>query len=115
MQVRVQAAPDESAWGWELGFGLVWVGGEQTIRARKGRRERREGAACCTCSCKCTCKVNANANTHTGRKSRRREKAGECVVDSASYSPKICCAARAREDDTNRRAQPENEVRPLFS
>lgn len=29
-------------------------------------------------------------------------------------APSCCCAARAREDDTNRRAEPECTVRPLF-
>lgn len=44
MQVRVQAAPDGSAWGWELGFGLVWVGG--TDNQGEEGKEGKEGRSC---------------------------------------------------------------------
>lgn len=46
MQVRVQAAPDESAWGWELGFGLVWVGLGGTDNQGEEGKEGKEGRSC---------------------------------------------------------------------
>lgn len=39
---------------------------------------------------------------------------GRFDFDSAFYLPKVRCASRAREDDTNRWAGPESEARPLF-
>lgn len=36
--MRVQAAPDGSAWGWELGFGLVGLGtNNQGKEGKEGR------------------------------------------------------------------------------
>ena len=41
MRVRVQAAPDESAWGWELGFGLVGLGTDNQGEEGEGGKEGR--------------------------------------------------------------------------
>lgn len=114
MRVQVQAAPDESAWGggglvvgWELGFGLVGLGADNQGKEGEGGK----GAARCTQHLQPP--VQMQILVQDGFQDAAGGRVGERVVcmwvNLASYSPKFCCAARAREDDTNRRTQRQRE------
>lgn len=103
--------------GWELGFGLVGLGADNQGKEGEGGKEGRELlAAPSACNHQCKCKYSCRTDFKMSQEGGR---VNVCMwFNSASYSPKFCYAARAREDDTNRRTQRQreigSEVRPLF-
>lgn len=103
-----------------LGVGssdLAWLGWGQTIRARKGRREGGKELLAAPAPASAPAKqmqmqILVRHGNQDGGRRRVDEWEGDLI--RLSTHPSCCCAARAREDDTNRRAEPECAVRPLF-